>query len=88
MWFVVGIPIYFYAVLSDGTPEGNRATFFLIGSFMAIWTVLYGAVASRRTAFAAQSRSYPRGLAMGRSACGDPPPQPSPSPRWVIRRRG
>ena len=44
VWFVVGIPIYFYAVLSDGTPEGNRATFFLIGSFMAIWTVLYGAV--------------------------------------------
>ena len=44
VWFVVGIPIYFYAVLSDGTPEGNRATFFLIGSFMAVWTVLYGAV--------------------------------------------
>lgn len=44
VWFVVGIPIYFYAVLSDGTPEGNRATFFLIGSFMAIWTVLYGGV--------------------------------------------
>jgi len=44
VWFVVGIPIYFYAVLSDGTEEGNRATFFLIGTFMAVWVILYGAV--------------------------------------------
>ena len=44
VWFVVGIPIYFYAVLSDGTTEGNRAAFFLIGIFMAVWIILYGAV--------------------------------------------
>ncbi|ROU04349.1 organoarsenical effux MFS transporter ArsJ [Histidinibacterium lentulum] len=44
VWFVVGIPIYFYAVLSDGTVEGNRAAFFMIGSFMAVWIILYGAV--------------------------------------------
>ena len=44
VWFVVGIPIYFYAVLSDGTEAGNRAAFFMIGSFMAVWTILYGAV--------------------------------------------
>jgi len=44
VWFVVGIPIYFYAVLSDGTDEGNRATFFLIGTFMAGWVILYGLV--------------------------------------------
>lgn len=44
VWFVVGIPIYFYAVLSDGTTEGNRATFFIIGTFMAIWVILYGLV--------------------------------------------
>ncbi|MGB2201723.1 MAG: organoarsenical effux MFS transporter ArsJ [Pseudooceanicola atlanticus] len=44
VWFVVGIPIYFYAVLSDGTEEGNRAAFFMIGTFMAIWVILYGAV--------------------------------------------
>ncbi|MEQ9257790.1 MAG: organoarsenical effux MFS transporter ArsJ [Roseovarius sp.] len=44
VWFVVGIPIYFYAVLSDGTTEGNRAAFFMIGSFMALWIILYGAV--------------------------------------------
>ncbi len=44
VWFVVGIPIYFYAVLSDGSEAGNRATFFLIGTFMALWIILYGAV--------------------------------------------
>jgi MFS family permease len=44
VWFVVGIPVYFYSVLSDGTPEGSRAAFFLIGSFMALWVIGYGAV--------------------------------------------
>jgi predicted MFS family arabinose efflux permease len=44
VWFVVGIPIYFYAVLSDGTVEGNRVAFFTIGTFMAVWIILYGAV--------------------------------------------
>ncbi len=44
VWFVVGIPIYFYAVLSDGTTEGNRTAFFAIGFFMAVWIMLYGAV--------------------------------------------
>ncbi len=43
-WFVVGVPIWFYSVLSDGTPEGNRAAFFLIGTFMAVWIIGYGAV--------------------------------------------
>lgn len=44
VWFVVGIPIYFYAVLSDSSIEGNRNAFFLIGGFMAIWIMLYGLV--------------------------------------------
>jgi predicted MFS family arabinose efflux permease len=44
VWFVVGIPIYFQSVLSDGTPEGARAAFFLIGGFMAVWIIAYGAV--------------------------------------------
>ncbi|WP_269751802.1 organoarsenical effux MFS transporter ArsJ [Pseudophaeobacter flagellatus] len=44
IWFVVGIPVYFYAVFSDGSEAGNRAAFFLIGSFMALWTILYGGV--------------------------------------------
>ncbi|MCG6884460.1 MAG: organoarsenical effux MFS transporter ArsJ [Silicimonas sp.] len=41
-WFVVGIPIFFYAALSDGTPEGNREAFFLVGSFMSAWIIFYG----------------------------------------------
>ncbi|WP_370515479.1 organoarsenical effux MFS transporter ArsJ [Paracoccus sp. S-4012] len=44
VWFVVGIPVYFQSVLSDGTPDGRRAAFFLIGGFMALWTIGYGAV--------------------------------------------
>ncbi len=44
VWFVVGIPIYFYAVLSDGSEAGNRAAFFQIGTFMALWIIGYGAV--------------------------------------------
>ena len=40
VWFVVGIPIYFYAVLSDGSVSGNRSAFFMIGTFMAIWVIL------------------------------------------------
>ncbi|MFN3262267.1 MAG: organoarsenical effux MFS transporter ArsJ [Pikeienuella sp.] len=44
VWFVVGIPVYFYSVLSDGTAEGNREAFFLIGAFMACWIIGYGAV--------------------------------------------
>ncbi|WP_431358147.1 organoarsenical effux MFS transporter ArsJ [Sulfitobacter albidus] len=44
VWFVVGIPIYFYAVLSDGTTASNRAAFFAIGTFMAGWIILYGLV--------------------------------------------
>ena len=47
VWFVVGIPVFFYGVWSDGTPEGNRQAFFLIGAFMAGWTILYGAVQAR-----------------------------------------
>ncbi len=44
VWFVVGIPVYFHGVLSDGSAEGNRAAFFLVGSFMAGWIILYGGV--------------------------------------------
>ena len=44
VWFVVGVPVYFQMILSDGTPEGRRAAFFLIGSFLALWIIAYGAV--------------------------------------------
>ncbi len=43
-WFVVGVPVYFHQVLSDGTPEGARRAFFLVGGFMAAWIIGYGAV--------------------------------------------
>lgn len=55
VWFVVGVPIYFYAVFSDGTPEGNRAAFFLVGSFMALWIIGYGAVQAAAPRFLARS---------------------------------
>lgn len=41
-WFVVGVPIYFHSVLSDGTEAGARAAFFQVGAFMALWIILYG----------------------------------------------
>jgi len=44
VWFVVGIPVYFQSVLSDGTADGRRAAFFLIGGFLALWIIAYGAV--------------------------------------------
>ena len=44
VWFVVGLPIYFHGVFSDGSPESNRAAFFLVGGFMAVWIVFYGVV--------------------------------------------
>jgi hypothetical protein len=44
VWFVVGIPVYFQTVLSDGTAEGRREAFFLIGGFLALWIIAYGAV--------------------------------------------
>lgn len=50
VWFVVGIPVYFSTVLSDGSPAGNRMAFFLIGGFMAVWTILYGVVQARAPA--------------------------------------
>ena len=46
VWFVVGIPIYFQAILSDGTAEGRREAFFLVGGFMALWIIAYGVVQS------------------------------------------
>jgi hypothetical protein len=44
VWFVVGVPVYFQSVLSDGTPDGRRWAFFIIGGFLALWIIFYGAV--------------------------------------------
>jgi predicted MFS family arabinose efflux permease len=45
-WLVVGLPIFLYSILSDGSIESNRKAFFVIGTFMAGWTVFYGFVQS------------------------------------------
>lgn len=67
VWFVVGIPIYFYAVLSDGTTAGNRTAFFLIGTFMAVWVILYGIVqANAPRILRAKSRPTPELIAAAR----------------------
>ena len=43
-WLVVGLPIFLYSTLSDGTVDENRKAFFIIGTFMASWTIFYGLV--------------------------------------------
>jgi len=43
-WFVVGVPIFFHDALSDGTPAGDAQAFALVGAFMAVWIIGYGAV--------------------------------------------
>ena len=45
-WLVVGLPIFLYSILSDGSIESNNKAFFVIGTFMAGWTVFYGFVQS------------------------------------------
>ena len=44
VWFVVGLPIFFYSILSDGSVDGNKKAFFIIGSFMATWIIMYGII--------------------------------------------
>ena len=46
IWLVIGLPVFLYSLLSDGTQEGNYKTFFIIGTFMSSWTILYGLVQS------------------------------------------
>ena len=59
-WFVVGIPVFFYSVLSDGTPDSARRAFFLIGTFMACWVIFYGVVqASAPRLLARQTKTLP-----------------------------
>lgn len=53
VWFVVGVPVYFQSILSDGSPDSRRAAFFLIGGFMALWIIAYGAVQAAAPKFLA-----------------------------------
>ncbi len=66
VWFVVGIPVYFQAVLSDGTAEGRREAFFLVGGFMALWIIGYGAVQAMAPAILG-GRSRPEGETVARA---------------------
>ncbi|MEO0623648.1 MAG: organoarsenical effux MFS transporter ArsJ [Pseudomonadota bacterium] len=70
-WFVVGIPVYFYSVLSDGTEAGNRAAFFQIGVFMAVWIIGYGAVqAAAPKILSARDKSLAETVALARTWVG------------------
>lgn len=64
VWFVVGIPLFFYAQWSDGTDQGNRAAFFAIGGFMAIWVILYGFVQGMAPKLIRQSKKTAATLAL------------------------
>ena len=71
VWFVVGVPIYFHAVVSDGTPEGDRTAFFVVGGFMALWIVGYGIVqAAAPRLLRARERSMGDAVAMARFWAG------------------
>ncbi|MEO0993990.1 MAG: MFS transporter, partial [Pseudomonadota bacterium] len=70
-WFVVGIPVYFYSVLSDGTEAGNRAAFFQIGVFMAVWIIGYGAIqAAAPKILSARDKSLADTVALARTWVG------------------
>jgi hypothetical protein len=64
VWFVVGIPVYFQSVLSDGSGLDRQGAFFLIGGFMALWIIGYGAVQAAAPAIL-------RARAMSESATND-----------------
>ena len=44
VWFIVGVPIYFYTFLSAQNSAVNDFAFFIVGSFMAIWIIFYGII--------------------------------------------
>ena len=44
VWFVVGLPLFFYSILSDGSVGSNKKAFFIIGSFLAFWIIIYGII--------------------------------------------
>jgi len=71
VWFVVGIPIYFYSILSDGTPDGRREAFFLVGSFMAFWIIGYGVVqAAAPRLLHAETKPLPEIISLARRWVG------------------
>jgi len=57
-WFVVGLPIFLYSALSDGSLDGNKKAFFIIGTFMAAWTVFYGLVQTITPKILSKDKSF------------------------------
>ena len=68
VWFVVGVPVYFQMVLSDGTPDGRRWAFFVIGGFLALWIILYGAVQALAPRIIASAKDTPVAVTAARWA--------------------
>jgi len=60
-WFVIGIPVYFHSVLSDGTVAGDARAFALVSTFMAVWIVGYGAVQAAAPALLGAAGNTVRG---------------------------
>jgi hypothetical protein len=71
VWFVVGIPVFFYGVLrGEGIVETNRAAFFLVGTFMAAWVIFYGAVQAAAPAILGAGRGLAATAALARRWAG------------------
>ncbi len=63
-WFVVAIPVFFYDALTENAPDRAASAFFLIGAFMAIWVICYGAIqASAPRLLARQTEALPQTVA-------------------------
>ena len=76
------------SILSDGTPEGSRAAFFLVGGFMALWIIGYGAVqAAAPRLLRAKDKRVPEIVAAG-SALGGHPGRDPGRPRAARARPG
>ena len=59
IWTIVsGLPIFLYSALSDGSLDGNKKAFFIIGTFMAAWTVFYGLVQTITPKILSKDKSF------------------------------
>lgn len=92
VWFVLGIPVYFQSILSDGTAEGRREAFFLVGGFMALWIIAYGAVQAAAPRLIGpkgqpEDATTRRAIAWAGRWCRSPSPSPSPLSSRANRHR-
>ncbi len=44
VWFVVGVPIYLFEIISDGSVAGDMKACLYVGIFTGVWIVVYGLV--------------------------------------------